>query len=134
MVGINQPIPPKDDSDTYSLKQLQSELYWNTTVSVMTLSPGQQFTITTKLSLNEKLTRENTFTTSIGSAQLVRSSKWFSLVDAAVNGNGEIVYTLAVTSGGKKTESDRILKVTEQYQEGGAGLHTLFRHSWYQVA
>ena len=114
MVGINQPIPPKDDSDTYSLKQLQSELYWNTTVSVTTLSPGQQFTITTKLSLNEKLTRENTFTTSIGSAQLVRSSKWFSLVDAAVNGNGEIVYTLAVTSGGYKPERGGILKVAEE--------------------
>ena len=131
MVGRTEIIPPADSDDTYSLTELQSPLYRDGPVQTVKLSPGQEFTIARKLELVRQGLGEQQ-KTKTGAVRLNRSSKWFTLIDAEVDGKGEIVFKLATVKA-KCTPKDRILKITEEYQEGGQGLHTLFTNTWYQI-
>lgn len=131
MVGTQEIIPPVDSDDTYSLAQLQSPLYRDGTVQTKKLSPGQEFTIIRKLHLVREGSMEQQ-KTKTAAVRLNRSNKWFTLIDAEINDKGEIVFKLT-TAKAKSTPDDRILKITEEYQEGGQGLHTLFTHTWYQI-
>lgn len=131
MVGTQELIPPADSDDTYSLAELQSPFYKDGPVQTVRLSPGQEFTIARKLHVVREGSLEQQ-KTKTGAVRLNRSSKWFTLIDAEVNYKGEIVFKLATVKG-KSTPEGRILKITEEYQEGGQGLHTLFTHTWYQI-
>lgn len=133
MVGINEYIPPIDANDTYSLTEVNGPFRDDRLDKVQPtkLSPGQEFTITRKLQiLNRGMVGEETL--KVGWSRIERSRKWFTLLDASVNGEGEIVYKLAVASD-KKTTNDRVVSITEVYPEPGWGTHTLFQRNWYQV-
>ena len=113
----NWPVPNSDDS--YNLSDIQTKVWGGKPPPVTKVTAGQTLPdITQKLQNVAMGFSDGTMAPlRVGHVELIRSNKWFTLVNSSINDQGELVYQVEAV-GGKKTADGKVVRIRINHERG----------------